>query len=461
MTDSAVTGGGLLAAANFGVLMQMNQYQSATAIAKMREAYGLGDNDLPVMADMMQKARYAYGIQPDDFRAVAQYAAPTYNTLKLTGADNAKKLLAVQGMAASVGLENTSFGTNFAAMLGRTAQIDFRLGGKGQEAKEAREALSAHGLKLNFFDAQGKFAGIENMFGELDKLKPLKDIDRMHVLHALFGVEAARPASIMIEKGGLAAYKESLARLDSQASMTERLATKTSTLRAKEEALAGTWENVKATAGQGYGGLRKNAADAANESLGWVQGKVDAQPGWGSAAITGVAGVTGAAATYGTLKALQSVMGTGAGARVVSSIPGITTAAKAMSKLPVAPKGPGIAGLAAATGGALLSTIYGEESKAARYGSAALSGAGLGATIGSMVPVLGTALGAAVGGVGGLLAQAIAEMRKPPPQQQAAMKADITVNLAPGLVLQQQRVQTSGGGQVTMNTGNIRSGAPW
>lgn len=97
----------------------------------------------------------------------------------------------MQGMAASVGLENTSFGTNFAMMLQRTAQIDSRLGGKGKEAAEAREALAEHGIKMDFFDKNGKFAGIEHMFSELDKLKPLKDIDRMHVLNKLFGVEAS------------------------------------------------------------------------------------------------------------------------------------------------------------------------------------------------------------------------------------------------------------------------------
>lgn len=75
MTESAITGGGLKASAYFGVLAEMNQYQSATTIAKMREAYGLGDNELPEMANLMQKSRYAYGIHPDDFRAVAQYAA--------------------------------------------------------------------------------------------------------------------------------------------------------------------------------------------------------------------------------------------------------------------------------------------------------------------------------------------------------------------------------------------------
>ncbi len=463
MTENAITGGGLKASAYFGVLAEMNQYQSATTIAKMREAYGLGDKELPEMANLMQKSRYAYGIHPDDFRAVAQYAAPTYNTLGLTGLQHAKELLAVQGMAAGVGLENTAFGTNFAMMLQRTAQIDSRLGGKGKEASEARAALTEHGIKMNFFDKQGKFAGIEHMFSELDKLKPLKDIDRMHVLNKLFGVEASRPASIMIEKGGLAGFRESLAKQERQADMDERIVMKTSTLKSKEEAAAGTWENTKASAARGTGEAKKRLMDSVNAVLGdTIQPAIEKHPGLGTGAVATAAAGAGAVTAGGSLMALRAIMGTQSGTRMLSSIPGITAVANAASRLPVVPKGPGLFGLAAGVGGAVLSSVAGEESVAARYGSAALSGAGLGATVGSLIPVVGTAVGAALGGVGGLIVQGVSDALKPSAQQEQKptnVKADITVGLAPGLVLQSQNTQVSGG-SVQMNTGSIWNGAP-
>lgn len=463
MTESAIVGGGLKASSYFGVLANMDQYQSATTIAKMREAYGLGDNELPEMANLMQKARYAYGIHPDDFRAVAQYAAPTYNTMGLKGLQNAKELLAVQGIAAGVGLENSSFGTNFAMMLQRTSQIDARLGGKGKEAQEARAALDEHGIKMSFYGKDGKFKGIENMFAELDKLKPLKDIDRMHVLNKLFGVEASRPASIIIDKGGVKAFRESMAKQDEQADMEERLAMKTSTLRAKEEALGGTWENLKASAAKGFGESKKGTLDRINNFMGdSLQPLIEKNPGLGTGAIAAGAAGTGIATTYAAAKTLQAVTGTATGLRLVSAIPGISTVAGLASRMPMVPKGAGLFGLGASIGGAVLSSVAGEESATARYGAAALSGAGLGATVGSLVPVIGTGIGAAVGGVGGLIVQAISDAMKPSAeeQKQTNVKADITVGLAPGLVLQQQNVQTTGPGNVQMNTGNIWHGAP-
>ena len=461
MTESAITGGGLKASAYFGVLAKMDQYQSATTIAKMREAYGLGDNELPEMADLMQKSRYAYGIHPDDFKAVAQYAAPTYNTLGLTGVQHAKELLAVQGLAAGVGLENTSFGTNFAMMLQRTATIDSHVGGKGKEAAEVREILSEFGIKMNFFDKKGKFAGVENMFAQLEKLKPLSDQDRIRVLTKMFGTEAARPASIMIQKGGVTGFKESLTKLETQAGMEDRIREKTSTLEAKEESLGGTWENTKASAAKGYGEAKKKGLDSANAILGDnVQPAIDKYPGLGTGAVTAAAAGAGAVTTVGSLMALRAVMGTQSGMRMISSIPGITAVANAASRIPVAAKGPGLFGLAASVGGAVLSSVAGEESTAARYGSAALSGAGLGATVGSLIPVVGTAVGAALGGVGGVLVQGIADMLKPAEQKPAAMKADITVALAPGLVLQSQSVKSTGANGFKMNTGNLWHGAP-
>ncbi len=460
MPSNAITGGGLKAAAGFGVLAKMDQYQSATTIAKMREAYGLGDAELPEMANMMQKARYAYGIAPDDFRAVAAYAAPTYNTLKLTGKDNARDLLAVQGMAASVGLENTSFGTNFAQMLSRTSQIDYRKAGNGAEAKEVRELLDKYKIQLEFFGKDGKFAGIENMFSQLDKLKPLTDVDRMHVLNKLFGVEAGRPAAIMIDKGGLEGFKASRAKLDEQSDMGPRLALKTGTLQAKQEALAGSWENALATAAQGLGEAKKGAAGALADGLsGTLQPILEKNPGLGTGAITLGALGAGAATTWAASRMLQGAMGTGAGLRAVSAIPGIGAAAGMASRLPVVAKGPGLFGIGASLGGAVLSSVYGEESTAARYGSAALSGAGLGATVGSIIPGLGTAVGGGVGAALGVAVQGLTDMLKQEPKP-TSVKADITVGLAPGLVLQAQNVQTNGPAGVAMNTGNIWSGAP-
>lgn len=119
----------------------------------------------------------------------------------------------------------------------------------------------------------------------------------------------------------------------------------------------------------------------------------------------------------------------------------------------------GIAGVGALAGDYALEKAFGEESAITRYGSSALNGAALGATVGSIVPVLGTGIGAAVGGGLGLAWEGIKDLLKPAEQKPVDVNAKMTVGLAPGLVLQGQSMQATGG-NVTMNTGNVWNGAP-
>ena len=118
-------------------------------------------------------------------------------------------------------------------------------------------------------------------------------------------------------------------------------------------------------------------------------------------------------------------------------------------------KGGSIAGAAALAGDYALEKGFGEESAISRYGSSALNGAAFGGMIGSVIPLAGTAIGAGIGGTLGLLYEAL----KPAEQKPVDVNAKMTVGLAPGLVLQNQSIQTSGAGNVQMNTGNIMHGA--
>jgi len=334
---SVIANGGLRASAYFGALMGQNQYESGTTIAKVREAYGLKDEELPQMADLMQRGRFAFGIAPQDFLEVAKYAAPTYNTMKLTGIDNAKKLLAVQGIAAQVGLENSSFGTNFSQMLNRTSQIDWRMNRKGKEAAEVREMLGEHGIDMQFYNDKGQFGGIENMMTQLAKLRGLKDIEQMKVLNKMFGVEAGRPAQILAMKG-MEAYQDSLKKMDAQANLDERIELKMTTFAAKLEALGGTIENVRAQIAGQLGEKSKPIMDRLADGIsGPLQGFFERNPTAGSVGLVGA----GAAGTYLSgrlgLGLLQRFMGggaaaTGAGGAVeAASSGGVATANAAAS----------------------------------------------------------------------------------------------------------------------------------
>jgi hypothetical protein len=176
----------------------------------------------------------------------------------------------------------------------------------------------------------------------------------------------------------------------------------------------------------------------------------------GFAAAAGIASMVGGGGgrNIGKLGAGAAARKPGAAARGVA---GTKIGARALKLA----KGGGVAGIASVAGGFALDAAFGEESAVARYGGSAMTGAAAGAAIGSVIPVIGTAVGAAIGGAGMLIYEGISDLMRDDAQepQEVEVKALLKVDLAPGLVVQRQEMQSSGG-NVQMNTGNIQTGAP-
>ena len=429
---AVVANGGLRASSYFGVLMGMNQAQSAETIAKVREAGGLKDNELVPMADLMQRGHYAFGLKPTDYLEVAKYAAPTYNTMGTTGLENAKRMLAIQGMAASVGLDGSSFGTNIAQMMNRLSQVDSRQNRNSSEAKALRALLGKHGIELDFYDKEGRFMGPENMLTQLAKLRKLNPVEQQRATYQLFGDEAGRPAQIMIQKG-LEEYQRNLAKLDAQASLDDRITEKMNSFAMKLEALGGTIENVMARMAAPMGNASKPAIDAANGLFSKVGGFFEENPAVGTAGLAGLGLGAAAGAWRGTgalLGLVRGMRGGGAAGLVPAaaaavahnpfrglgvSIPPVQAAPSLLSRLKGGAGrflGPGLA--LAGLGMESYDVITDEQltamgkvkgvSAAAGGAAGALAGAKGGAIVGSMImPGFGTVAGGLIGGAAGYM----------------------------------------------------------
>lgn len=313
VSPELVAGGALEASSKFGVLMKIDQGQAARTIAKTREAYGLKAEELPVAADLMQRASFQAGMDPQDFLDVARYAAPIYNTMGLTGVDNMRKLLAVQGIAAGVGLEGTSFGTNFAQMLSRLSQIDQRVARNSPESKQVKALLGKHNIDLQFFDQAGSFMGIENMLQQLTKMRGLSPVDKQHISKVMFGDEAGRPAQILMDRG-LEDYQRTLAGMSNQASLDQRLDSVLTSLTAKLEGLAGTIEGVMARMAAPLGTASKPGIDRLNGFMSDVGGFFQENPAVGTAGLVGLGLGAAAGAWRGTGALLGLVRGMRGGA---------------------------------------------------------------------------------------------------------------------------------------------------
>ncbi len=244
-----ILNGGLKSASYLSVLLKMPAREAAEMVAKLREAYGLADNELEKMADLTQRARFAFGMTPQDIKIASSYSGATQNILGLTGLENAKKLLAMQGLGAGVSLEGSSWGANFSMLLTRTAESKDRLAKNSKEMRAINEEMKAYSINLQFFDDKGAFMGLDNLVKQLEKTKVMSQVDQLNLFKKLFGAEAGRPAAIIANKG-FAGYQEALEKMERQASLQQRIELSLATIKNKWEALTGTFTNAMAAVGE-------------------------------------------------------------------------------------------------------------------------------------------------------------------------------------------------------------------
>lgn len=243
-----IVGGGLKAASYLGVILKLPQAGAAEMVAKFREAFGLAEHELVKMADMTQRAKFAFGLGPEEIKYAAQYAGATLNNLKLVGIENTKMFLAMQGIARQKGMEGSVFGTNFASMLNNIGMMESKLHRNSKIMKEVNADLRHAGISLQFFDKAGKFVGLENMVAQLEKLKVLSAQDKLNVMNRLFGMEGGRVASMLSDAGvgGLHGALDTMAR---QADLMQRIEETNKSAKNIWEALTGTITNFWAAFG--------------------------------------------------------------------------------------------------------------------------------------------------------------------------------------------------------------------
>ncbi|STO71015.1 putative bacteriophage tail protein/phage tail tape measure protein, TP901 family [Avibacterium paragallinarum] len=152
VNDDILIGGGLQTAAKLNVLLGMDQFEGGEFLAKLMEGHGLSEGELKASADNLQRAMFAGGMNKEQMYGAMTYYASNVRSMKLTGEENAKKIFAIQGMAAQQGLEGTSFGTNFSTMLDRMNKGPKMIAEakKGMKA-EARDILESSGVEFNFW----------------------------------------------------------------------------------------------------------------------------------------------------------------------------------------------------------------------------------------------------------------------------------------------------------------------
>ena len=221
-----VMGGALAGSLDLAAAGQLDLANAATISAQAMNLFGLGGADVSHIADVLaagaNKSAADVGTLGDALRQGGLVAAQTGLSLEDT--------VGVLSLFADSALVGSDAGTSLKTMLQRLVP----------QSDEAAEAMK--NLGLQFFDAQGAFVGIDEVAGQLQTaLGGLSDEQRNAALTTLFGSDAVRAASILME-GGKAKVDEYTAAVNDMGAAQRMASTQTDNLKGDIEEFSGAVE---------------------------------------------------------------------------------------------------------------------------------------------------------------------------------------------------------------------------
>ena len=317
MSAQVILGGLGESAAYLGVQLQMAPTDAAEFAAKLQDATQTTEKDMMSLMDVIQRGYYA-GVDPGNMLQGFSKISAAMDIIKQQGLDAAKTFAPLLVMADQASMAGESAGNAYRKIFQATLN--------NKKISKANDELAGTGIKLNFQNSKGQFAGLENLYKQLDKLNKITDDGKKQAVKAaLFGddAETLQALNIMITKG-IAGYRETVAKLENQATLRERVEASLNTLGNKWEAAGGSFTNAMASIGETVAPVLKNIADWLGNLASALDGFVKRHPQL-TAALFKIAAVFAVVATAaGVLSlALASILGPMAIVRVSAGVLGI------------------------------------------------------------------------------------------------------------------------------------------
>lgn len=288
---STIAEGGLEATSYLKVLIGNIAPETAAELtASFKNGLGIAEKDFMQFVDMVQRNKFAFGVDPQEFSYMAKYVGAIGAQLGIAGLEGTKPLIALSGMLAQSGIKGEQLGTSLRGLITELPGLDEKIGKKG-----LGEELEKAGVRLQFFK-NGKFMGLENLIGQLDKLTVFDDQKKLQILTDLFGKETASTLATIVGKG-IEGYNQAVDRLAGQATLQQRVDRLLETFASKWEAAMGGVTNMLAATGKVFGDDLKRLADTIGAAADKVQGWIEANPQL--ARTIGLAVAATAALTFG------------------------------------------------------------------------------------------------------------------------------------------------------------------
>lgn len=193
MAPAQIEAGGLKAALDLAAAGGIDLADAATITSNAMNMFGLKAKDAGAVADALAGGANASSASVDSLRQALSQVGP--------GAKNSglslQQTVGVLAAFADKGIQGSDAGTSLKTMLQRLIP----------QTDKAAQAMKDLGLK--FTNSKGEFDDISTVAQKLkDKLGPLSEAERARALQTMFGSDATRAATVLMNEGadGLAKY---------------------------------------------------------------------------------------------------------------------------------------------------------------------------------------------------------------------------------------------------------------
>lgn len=268
MDAKTVIGGAGEATANLSILTKTGFSETADAISVLQDSMGVADKDMVAAADSMQRL-YNVGMKVGDIREGFKAMGPALTYLKKGGLEAVQALSPLLAITNAAGIDAGSAGNAYNKII--RGSVDKEKVGK------ANAELEGTGIKLDFVDAQGNFAGVNNMVSQIMKIKNLSsDQTRKTVVEKIFGSEKEVAETLdALMKAGVPGIEAMKKKLDAQASMQERIKAQLGTLKNLWDAAGGSFNALLVALGEAFApqikSLVQGIGDLSDKMTAWAK----------------------------------------------------------------------------------------------------------------------------------------------------------------------------------------------
>lgn len=253
----AILGGVGKAAGYLAIQLKMPFDDAAKFASKVGEAAGVAAGDMEKFMDVIQRTANL-GVEAGEMQYAFGRSAGALKNVKIQGLESAEALSVLYAQLIKGGLSGETVGTNFAGILDGLKKFQYGIGDKAEGAKKSLKSL---GIEMEFFDKAGKFIGVREMIGQLEKLKKLTPENQAKIMDKMFGGgQDGQMISTMIS-GGVKAYDDMQARMKTQADLNTKVEEQLKTLTNIWDSATGTFTNMLATLGASIAPELKALAD--------------------------------------------------------------------------------------------------------------------------------------------------------------------------------------------------------